>query len=479
MSRVTPFGDDTAAPKAEWPHARPRYDSLQVAIQGEAARWNVPGIAAGILRNGETEIRVTGATSLETGFPVTEKTLFQIGSISKVFTATLVMKLVEQGKLDLERPVTTWVPDLPLADKEALKVITLQHLLSHTSGFEGDRFTDYGRGDDSLSTSIAAFDTLRQWFVPGSLWSYNNAGFYLAGAIIEEVTGKTFETVMEEEIFKPLKLERTVLLPEYAMTYAHAVGHDINERDNGPEIVRPFTYSRHIAAAGAIISCASDMLRFAQMHLNDGELEGERIISAASAQQMREFVTKSDNSGDILGHSYGTGWARWEYGDTLSVGHGGAIAGFRAQLWLVPDKQWAMVVLTNCSTGLRAMSELKEWAFEQEVGLVQPEPEAITLSDKQLRAHAGVYTRHDGRRTITARDGGLHLHAESIDEDTGETRERTVDYFMEPVAEDRFRVTSNDAHGATVEFFSHPAPDGTPQYLMRMGGRLAAREDES
>src|SRR5699024_4278010 len=179
--------------------------------------------------------------------------------------------------------------------------------------------------------------------------------------------------------------------------------------------------------------------------------------------KMREFVTKSDNTGDIMGHSYGTGWARWDYGDTLSVGHGGAIAGFRAQLWLVPDKQWAMVILTNCSTGLRAMSELKEWAFEREVGLVQPQAEAIELTDEQLQQHTGVYTRHDGRRTITVKDGGLNLHAESIDEDTGETSERTVDYDLEPTSEDRFRVTSVDAHGATIEFFSHPAPAGSAQ----------------
>ena len=473
------FGDDDAASTSNrWPKDRPAYASLHAAVQGEASRWNVPGIAAGFIRDGKMDVQVTGTTSLETGFPVTNDTLFQIGSISKIFTTTLVMRLVDQGKIELDAPFTTYVDDVPLANEEARNSITVRQLLSHTSGFEGDRFIDYGRGDDSLTKSIAAFDTLRQWFVPGSLWSYNNAGFYLAGYIIEKITGKTFEEAMEEEIFKPLGLERTCLLPEYAMTYAHAVGHDV-DREKGPEIVRPFTYSRHIAAAGAIISSVSDMLRFAQMHMNDGELDGERIISAASAQEMRKFVAKTTNSGDIFGNSYGTGWARWEYGDTLVVGHGGSIAGFRAQLWLVPEKQWAFVVLTNGSTGSRAMSELKEWAFAREVGLTQPNPETVELSDAQLQRHAGTYLRHDGKLEVSVANGGLLFRQQSIDEKSGEPKGEPSDIEVQPLGENSFQIVSPpEAYGSVVEFFSHPAPDGTNQDLIRLGGRLASRDNE-
>lgn len=461
-----------------WPQDRPAYTSLQAAIQGEAARWNVPGISAGMLRDGDVEIQVTGAASLETGFPVTEKTLFQIGSISKVFTATLVMRLQDQGKLDIDTPVIEYVPELELANDEARARITLRHLLSHTSGFEGDRFTDYGRGDDALAKAIAGFRTLRQWYEPDTLFAYNNAAFYLAGYVIEKTTGKVFETVMEEELFKPLGLERTVLLPEWAITYANAVGHNI-DRAEGPKIARPYSLPRHVAAAGSIISCASDMLRFARMHVNDGEIDGERVISAAAAQEMRTFIIPTDTSGTSFGHSYGIGWARWEFEDNPIVGHGGATHGFRAQLWLAPEKKWAFIVLTNGSTGSRAMSELRDWAFTRELGITFPEPVVADLPEDALAKHAGTYTRHDGTWDVSVNGKGLKLTQSSIDEDTGEPEGEPKVTELEPVTEDSFRVTSPpEAYGNLVNFIAHPAPDGTIQHLARVGGRLAAKETE-
>ncbi|HWV36535.1 MAG TPA: serine hydrolase domain-containing protein [Thermomicrobiales bacterium] len=466
----------STTPTIRWPQDRPAYTSLKAAVQGEAARWNVPGISAGILRDGDVEVQVTGATSIETGFPVTEKTLFQIGSISKIFTATLIMRFRDRGLLDLDIPVIEYVPELPLENEDARATITLRHLLSHTAGFEGDRFTDYGRGDEALGKAVADLGASKQWFAPGTLFSYNNAAFYLAGYIIEKITGKVFEKVMEEEIFTPLKLERTVLLPEWAMTYAHAVGHDV-DRAKGPQIVRPFTLSRHVAAAGAIISCASDMLRFAQMHINDGELDGERIISAAAAQEMRQFIIPTDASGTTFGHSYGVGWARWEFENNPVVGHGGSISGFRAQLWLAPEKKWAFVVLTNGSTGARAMSELRNWAFTRELGIVFPDPEVADLSDEELSRHTGTYTRHDGTLDIAVHGKGLRITQSHINEDTGEPEGDPAILDLEPVSADSYRITTPEAYGGIVDFFPHPAPDGTPQHLVRVGGRLAAKKD--
>ena len=138
----------------------------------------MPGVAVGILHNGSIETTAAGFGNLATRMPLTDDAILQIGSISKVWTATLAMMLVEDGALDLDEPVVTYLPDLRLADQSVRDTVTLRHLLSHTSGIEGDRFTDYGRGGgDTLATAITHYDSLRQWFRPGDLWSYSNAGY--------------------------------------------------------------------------------------------------------------------------------------------------------------------------------------------------------------------------------------------------------------------------------------------------------------
>src|SRR5579884_3535189 len=175
-----------------------QFDQIEPYIRERMARWHVPGVAIGILSNGETATRGYGVASLETEFPVRPDTLFQIGSVSKVFTATLVMRLVEAGQLDLDAPIVTYLPDLKLADQAACGTITLRQLLSHTAGIWGDYFEDFGNGDDALEKAVATYSTLRQMTPPGATWSYCNAGFSLAGRVIERVTGQPFEQVMRE-----------------------------------------------------------------------------------------------------------------------------------------------------------------------------------------------------------------------------------------------------------------------------------------
>jgi CubicO group peptidase (beta-lactamase class C family) len=423
-----------------------------------------------VLHGDDVDVHVFGATSIETGHPVTRETIFQIGSISKVFTATLVLRLVEQGTLDLDRPVIAWVPDLPLADATARETITLRHLLSHSAGFEGDRFIEYGRGDDALARAIADFGTLAQWFAPGSLWSYCNAGFYLTGLVIERATGRTFEDVLVEEIFTPLGLTRTEILPEHAMTHPHAVGHHIDRRE-GPRVARPFTLGRHVNAAGGVISNVDDLLRFARLHINDGEIDDSRIISAESARAMREpFIDAGD-----FHRSYGIGWSVWDYGDLGIVDHGGAIRGFKANLTVIPEKGFALAQLTNSDPGSRAMQEIEAWALKHYLDVERPKPSPHELSADDLEAFAGTWERHDARNVVTRRESGLNLEVTDIDEKTGEEEQEHRFFDLEPVGPSRFRITSVESHGAIVDFLTHPGPDGTPRELMRVGGRLSGR----
>ena len=161
----------------------------------EAARVSkkVPGVVLGILSGGEIKAAGFGVTNLDHPLDVTPETLFQIGSITKTFTGTLIMKWSKMEQLDLDAPVRTYLPEFKVVDETVSQNVTIRHLLTHTSGWFGDFFHDTGPGDDAGAKYMADMADLEQLAPMGEVWSYNNAGFYLAGHLIEVVTGKSYQ----------------------------------------------------------------------------------------------------------------------------------------------------------------------------------------------------------------------------------------------------------------------------------------------
>lgn len=455
-----------------WPRDRPAYESLAAAVQGECARWNVPGIAVGILRGDAIETASAGFANLATRQPMTDDSISQIGSISKVYTATLAMMLVEDGLLDLDEPVATYVPDLPLADAPARTTVTLRHLLSHTAGFEGDRFISYGRGDDALARAIAAFDTLRQWTVPGDLWSYCNAGFYLVSRIVEVVAAKPFETVFQERLIEPLGLETTFFFAEDVITRPHAVGHYLKRREEGHVMAHGYAFPRHVNGTGGVVTSTREVLRFAQLHLGDGEIDGVRLLPAGSAVAMREPIVEA---GDFFRH-YGLGWCVHDYPDFRTISHGGATRGFRANLTVIPERDLAIVTLTNGETGSRAIQEIEAWALKHMLDLERPVPERVKLSGKKLNDVAGTYRRHDGTFTVTVAGDRLDLDVVHLDEESGEVEDEQV-YPLAAAGGRRYQVPDGPNKHAIVDFIEYTG-NGPRQHFLRMGGRLAERLEE-
>lgn len=437
-SPVTP--DRTVTASAElvvpgWPYDRPGYESLAAAAQGEGSRWNVPGVAVGIMHRGKIQTTSAGLANLVTRQPMTDDTISQIGSISKVFTATLAMILIEEGLLDLDRPVVTWVPDLPLADESARTTITLRHLLSHTAGFEGDRFIDYGRGDDSLANAVAAFGTLRQWTAPGELWSYSNAGYYLTSRIIEIAAGRPFETIFRERLVEPLGLRTAFFFAEDVITWPHAVGHYLKRREEGHLPAHGYSFPRHVNGTGGVVTSTRELLRFAQLHLNDGELDGTRLLPATATQAMREPITEA---GDFHRH-YGLGWCVHEYPEFRTISHGGATRGFRANLTVIPDRDFAIAILTNGEAGSRAIQEIEAWALDHYLDFARPVSAPVKHSGKKLAAVAGPYRRHDGIFTVRVVGDRLDLEVVHLDEVTGEVQDEQA-YPLVAVGERRYQV---------------------------------------
>jgi CubicO group peptidase (beta-lactamase class C family) len=463
-----PIADEIRVPG--WPYDRPDYASLAAAVQGEGSRWNVPGLAAGILRDGEMETTSAGFANLATRTPMTDDTISQIGSISKVFTATLAMILAEDGILDLDALVVSYLPDLVLADVDAREVITLRHLLSHTSGIEGDRFIGYGQGDDALDRAIAEFGTLRQWFRPGDLWSYSNAGYYLACRVIEVAAGQSFETVFMERLVGPLGLETCFFFAEDVITRPHAVGHYLKSREEGHTMAHGYSFPRHINGTGGVVTSTRELLRFASMHMSDGEIEGVRLLPVKAAQSMKEPIIEA---GDFHRH-YGIGWCVYDFPEFRTLSHGGATRGFRANLTAIPDKGFAIAILANGEAGSRAIQEIEAWALGHYLGFERPVPPRSTLAGKHLKAFAGHYARHDGRFTVAVDDDRLDLRVESLDEETGEVEDDKT-YPLVPVGERRFRVPDGPDKGAIVDFIAYDGNGGAQEFL-RLGGRLAERQ---
>src|SRR5439155_26871412 len=155
--------------------------------------------------------------NIRTGAPATRDELFQIGSVSKVWTATIVMQLVDEGKLDLDEPVVTYLPEFKVADADVTARVTTRHLLAHTSGIDGDLFLDTGRGDDCLEKYVAAMADLKQNHPLGATMSYCNSGYTILGRLIEVLRGQPWDAVLKEKLFAPLGLTSAGTLPEEAL----------------------------------------------------------------------------------------------------------------------------------------------------------------------------------------------------------------------------------------------------------------------
>jgi CubicO group peptidase (beta-lactamase class C family) len=207
------------------------FAELDQLVVARMATLKIPGVAIGVIADGTEHAAGFGVTNLDHPLPVDPDTLFQIGSTTKTFTGTTVMRLVEQGTLDLEAPVRTYLPDFRVADAGVSEAARLRHLVTHTAGWQDAGFVETGDGDDALARFVDGMADLPQIAPLGKYFSYNNGAVCLAGHVIEVVTGQPYEAAVAELVLKPLGLEQTSFFPEAIMTKAFAVGHGAPQDD--------------------------------------------------------------------------------------------------------------------------------------------------------------------------------------------------------------------------------------------------------
>ncbi|HUS14383.1 MAG TPA: serine hydrolase domain-containing protein, partial [Chloroflexia bacterium] len=385
---------------------QPDFSGLKAEVRKAMEQYQVPGVAVGIWTGGQEQVAGFGVTSVEHPLEVTPDTLFQIGSITKTVVATAAMRLVEQGKLNLDTPVQTYVPDLQLADESAARQVTLRHLFSHTAGWLGDYFDDLGPGDDALTKIVAKMAALPQITPLGEIWSYNNAGFYLAGRVLEVVSGQSFETVIQDLVLDPLGMTMSFFFANDVITHRVAIGHE-NPHDEGnrPRIARPWALPRAAHAAGGITSTVGDQLRYARFHMRDGTAaDGSCVLTPQSIALMQTPVVAAD-SGQLSGLS----WFLRDAGGVRLVRHGGATNGQAAVLLMAPAHNFALSVLTNADAGSQLIRDLSRWALQQYLGIAEPEPTMRPASADDLAPYTGHYDAAATSADLRVEDGGLVL----------------------------------------------------------------------
>jgi CubicO group peptidase (beta-lactamase class C family) len=378
---------------------------LQDKVSELATELEVPGVSVGIVQAGEESYGYAGVTSVENPLPVDETTLFQFGSTGKTFTATAMMRLVGQGKVDLDAPVRTYVPELKLKDEDVAAKVTVLQLLNHTAGWDGDLMDDTGNGDDALEKYVARMERLDQVSPPGRTVSYNNASLSLAGRVIEKVTGTTFEQAIADLLLEPLGLTSTFFFPNDIMTRRFVVGH--KKDDDGITVARPWAMPRGGNPAGGLTANARDQIAWARFHLGNGTApDGSRILTADLLGRMQQPTFNM--VGSALGDHVGISWLLAEVDGVRTVNHGGTMIGQYSEFTMVPDREFAVITMANCGpNGAEFNHKIVHWALEEYLGLTDPEPAALRLPDAELAAYIGSFETIAATVDITAGGGRL------------------------------------------------------------------------
>lgn len=235
--------------------------ALSGFVASAAERSGVPGVAVGVWADGRDVYACHGVTSVENPLPVNPETVFVVGSVTKTFTATAIMRLVAGGKVELDAPVRRYVPEFTLKDEQAAAAITVLNLLNHTAGLDWRMSAETGEGNDALAAYVAKMAESEPIAPPDTRASYSQMGYNLAGRIIEKVTGLTFEQAVASLLLEPLGLSRTFFATADVMTRRFAVGHNLAQ-DGALSVARQWKDTRANNPGGDAGSSVADLLPY-------------------------------------------------------------------------------------------------------------------------------------------------------------------------------------------------------------------------
>lgn len=453
------------------PH-RPASEPLSDLLEHLRIRHGVAGATLGVLQDGRIEAVASGLLNIETGVECTLQSVFQIGSIGKIFTTTLVMQLVDEGRLSLDDRVVRHLPDFAIGDARATRSLTVRQLLNHTSGMDGDFFPPDDPEGPSTASYVRKMNLLPSLNPPGSgPMAYCNSGFVTAGRIVEALTGTPWQTAVQDRICARLGMTHFFAYPQQALRYRCAMGHVHDPKEAGQLRRAPATYLPLSAApAGTVLSMSvQDVLKFAAAHMANGACsDGSSLLSAASAGRMQTDTMPIPPFSRLGVTHWGLGWFVCDGHGYRMIGHDGATLGQFAYLRAFPDQGVAFALLTN-SPSRKMFDELEAHLMQAllKTGRAPQPPRAAWTPDP--RKYVGTYANIAATYDVAAQGDVLAIDLKSrvIGPDTVGT--------LEPYCEDVFTLHApgSPVDGDKVSF--HGGEDGAPHPYFRIGLRIGRR----
>jgi CubicO group peptidase (beta-lactamase class C family) len=396
----------------------------------------VPGAVCGVLSGDQTIVATWGVANAATGVEVTPDTLFQVGSLSKLYTTTLLLQAQAAGLVSLDEPVRAQLQEFSVADPGATIEITLRHLVTHTSGIEGDHLVDTGWNDDALQRYVATLAGVGQIHPPEETYSFCNTGFGVAGRLLEVATGDHFDRVLRRRLARPLGCHATLTLPQHVLLHRVAVGH-VHAPGGAAVRQQRWSLARSNGPMGGVMAPAGEVLTFARLHVEEGRgPDGSDLVVPAAIAEMQEAQAESP----IPGEDQALGWTVRRWGPLVCLGQDADTIGQRAFLRVVPERRFALCVLTNSPPGAALARELIPRVaadlldvdgspMPTPASAPPPDPERLRGSYERLHQRVDVTLDPDTRRIVArAEPSGvlgalgiepMHLELRPLDPEAG------------------------------------------------------------
>jgi CubicO group peptidase (beta-lactamase class C family) len=353
------------------------FPGLDAYISNAVQAWKIPGLSVAIVRNDSViYAKGFGVLAARSTVAVNERTLFEIGSSSKAFTATLVAMLVSDGKMHWDDHLTDYLPDFRMYDPVANEGVTLRDALSHRSGIARGELVWLGSGI-SRDEVLHRLRFLKPESPFRSKWSYQNMMFLAAGQAAGKAAGTSWDDLVRQRIFTPLGMTATVATSRGLSNTNVATPHGM---DHDTAFTKPRFDAENIAPAGSILSNAVEMAQWLRFQLNDGVVNGKRLVSSAALRETHspQILMAPGGGGGRGGaggdstppsrfNSYGFGWMVEDYRNQLVWQHGGNTPGMTTAVGMLPEKKFGVVVLSSMQSA--ALPDLlRQYIFDRELG---------------------------------------------------------------------------------------------------------------